>query len=126
MSFQPSKSTTFVHDGVIMTNFKETPFIIGDYHHNEIEFLHKSFVKWLTGTAYPFQERIFGYAAVSKPNKLFIMGGCCQKDWSLISVFEDKGWTNIGRLNQGRMNFLAITVQTDIIIIGGNAKNKMP
>ena len=119
-----SRSTNFPHDGVMMSEFKNEPYIIGDYSHNQIEFFPLSHEKWFSAEPYPFQEQIFGFASVSRPEKLFILGGCCANNWSLISVFQDDGWSIHGYLNQGRLNFLAITYQTDIMVVGGMTKNK--
>ena len=121
-----SQSTEFIHDGVMMSEYKRGPFIIGDYSHNRIEFFFLAYKIWFNAPSYPFQERLFGYASVSRPNKLFVFGGCCENNWSLISVYEDAGWSKHGYLNQGRMNFLAITFQTDIMIVGGLTKNQKP
>lgn len=121
-----TESTSYIHDGVIMTEYKNEPLIIGDYHHSQIEFMHLSHEKWYTANSYPFQQIIFGYAAVSKPGKLFILGGCCDNNWSLISLFQKDGWSKVGELKQGRMSFLAITYQTNVMIIGGISFDKKP
>ena len=122
-----SESTEHKHDGVQMTEYEKEPFIVGDISHNEIEFMHLSHEKWYSARPYPFQERIFGYAAVSRPGKVFILGGCCFDDWSRISVFKDHKWSTLKqRLQQGRMNFLAISHQAHVMIVGGIVKsNKM-
>ena len=115
----PAESTSFVHDGVTMTEYENEPFIVGDFNHNEVEFMHLSHEKWYSARAYPFQERLFGYAAVSRPGRVFILGGCCYDDWSLVSMFQDHEWSKIGHLKQGRMNFLAIKYQTHVLLVGG-------
>ena len=116
--FEPSESTSFIHDGVKMTEYENEPFIIGDYSHDQVEFMHLSHEKWYT--ARPFHRgRIFGYAAVTRPGKVFILGGCCHDNWSQISLFENDEWSPYGNLNHGRINFMAVTYGTDVMIIGG-------
>ena len=43
-----AESTTFVHDGVTMTEYEKQPFVIGDYNHGQIEFMNLSHGKWYT------------------------------------------------------------------------------
>ena len=115
----PAESTSFVHDGVTMTEYENEPFIVGDYQHNEIEFMHLSHEKWYTASPFPHRDRVFGYAPVSRPGKVFILGGCCDDNWDRISLFQNDQWSFHGRLKQGRMNFMTITYGTDVMIIGG-------
>ena len=130
LQMSPSASTSHIHDGVVMTEYENEPFIIGDYTHNNIEFMHLSHQKWYSGQPFPYHERIFGYAVVSRPGKVFVLGGCCDNvddTWSQISLFQTDGWQVLpGSLKQGRMNFLAITYQTDILIVGGITKERKP
>ena len=103
-----------------MTEYENEPFIIGDYHHNQVEFMHLAHEKWYTAPTYPdSNSRIFGYEAVTRPGKVFIFGGCCYGDWSIISVFENDAWGEHGRLKRGRINFMTVTYGTDVLIIGG-------
>ena len=53
-----------------MTEYEGEPFIVGDYLHNHIEFMHLSHRRWYVATDYPFQRRIFGYTAISRPSKV--------------------------------------------------------
>ena len=124
--FSKTNSPKFIHDGVQMVSYKDEPFIIGDYKHNNIEFMHLSYNLWYSISRYPFQERIFGYAAVSRPNKIFLFGGCCDDSWSLISLFENDRWIKIGYLAQGRLNHKAIIYGTDVMIVGGKSRNNQP
>ena len=126
LSWYPIESTSFVHDGVKMAEYENEPFIIGDYNHNQIEFMHLAHEKWYIASPFPHRGRIFGYAAVSRPGKLFILGGCCgdttadtPDDWSEISLFQKDEWSYYGRLKHGRINFMTITYGSDIMIIGG-------
>ena len=124
MQMRTSKSTSYIHDGVSMFKFRNDPFILGDYKHNQLETMSLLFNKWLTGTPYPYQNRLFGYAAVSRPAKTFILGGCCDNNWSLISLFNDDGWSKHGHLKQGRMNSLVLSYQTSVMIVGGISKDQ--
>ena len=126
LEMKKSATTSFIHDGASMTKYENEPIIIGDYNHNRVEFMHLSHEKWYIAKPYPFQQRLFGYGAVSKPGKVFILGGCCEDEWSLISLFQSHGWSKVGNLNQGRMNFLVITYQTDVMVIGGISHDQMP
>ena len=121
-----SVSTTYTHDGVILTEYENEPFIVGDFHHNKIEFMHLFHKKWYSAEPYPYQARLFGYAAVSRPEKVFILGGCCDHKWSLISLFHNHRWSKVGNLKQGRFNMLSIAYHTDILIFGGIANDKKP
>ena len=109
-----------------MVDYKDEPFIIGDYKHNFIEFMNLSFELWYRIIEYPYQNRIFGYATVSRSNKVFLFGGCCDDSWSSISLFEDDEWSKIGDLRQGRLNHIAILYGTDVMIFGGKSKNNQP
>ena len=102
-----------------MTEYKNEPFIIGDYTHNQVEFMHLSHEKWYTANPFSSQERIFGYAAVTRPGKVFILGGCCNDNWSQISLFENDEWSSFGSLKHGRINFMTVTYGTDVMILGG-------
>ena len=124
--FLPAESTSFIHDGVTMTEYENEPFIVGDYNHNQIEFMHLSHEKWYTAGPFPHRERVFGYAPVSRPGKVFILGGCCDGDWAQISLFQNDEWSLHGLLKQGRMNFMTITYGTDVMIIGGKTYDNQP
>ena len=121
-----SESTSYVHDGVILTEYENEPFIVGDFNHSKIEFMHLFHKKWYSAEPYPYQARLFGYAPVSRPGKVFILGGCCDQNWSLVSLFENHRWSKIDYLKQGRMNMLSIAFHTDVMIIGGIAIGKEP
>ena len=122
----PAESTSFIHDGVTMTEYENEPFIVGDYNHNQIEFMHLSHEKWYTAGPFPHRERVFGYASVSRPGKVFILGGCCDDNWAHISLFQNDEWSFQGLLKQGRMNFMTITYGTDVMIIGGKTYDYQP
>lgn len=109
-----------------MTDYQSEPFIVGDYNHNQVEFMHKSHYRWYTATVYPFQNKIFGYAVVSRPGKVFILGGCCSQDLSAIALYENDQWSKIGDLIQGRINHFVISYGTDLMIIGGSSTNNQP
>ena len=119
------ESTSFPHDGVQMTEYENEPFILGDHKHDEIEFVHLAHRKWYTASPFPFSNRIFGYSPVSRPGRVFILGGCCDH-WSSVSLFENDKWSKFGSLVQGRMNFMTITYGTDVMIIGGMSINTQP
>ena len=128
-TFTPSESTTFVHDGVTMTEYEKEPFIIGDYNHNQIEFMDLSHAKWFTARPFPFQERFFGYAAVTRPGQIFIIGGCCNwsdQPQSDVSLYKNDQWQRIGVLKQGRMNHIVVLYGWNAIIIGGKSGNTDP
>ena len=118
----PYKSTTHIHDGIQMTEYENEPFVIGDYKHNKVEFLHLSHEQWYTASPFRSEKPIFGYSAVSRPGKVFILGGCCDH-WQSVSIFENDEWQYHGKLGHGRMNFMTITYGTDLMIIGGTPKN---
>ena len=63
---------------------------------------------------------------VSRPSKVFLLGGCCDENgiWKTVSIYENHEWRNFGKLEQGRINFMTITYGTDVMIIGGIAQNK--
>ena len=64
---------------------------------------------------------------VTRPGKVFILGGCCDENESprkIVSIFEKDQWRNFGELEQGRINFMTITYGTDVMIIGGATENK--
>ena len=117
--FMPSESTSEMHDGVKMTEYENEPFIIGDYKHNKVEFMHLSHEKWYTASPFRYRAEIFGYAAVTRPGKVFILGGCCDDNWSGINLFENDEWSSYGNLKHGRINFMTITYGTEVMIIGG-------
>jgi len=106
-----------------MTEYDNEPFVVGDYEHSKIEFMHMTHQIWYTARPFPFRRRSFGYAAISRPGKVFILGGCCDNDWSIVSLFQNDNWSKIGLLNQGRINFMALTYGTDVMIIGGKSKD---
>ena len=108
-----------------MASYENEPFIIGDYQHNRIEFMHLYHQKWyLAPNFYDDPEKPFyGYSAVSRSGKLFIFGGCCEQ-WSTVSIFENHKWKRHGQLLYGRMNFMTITYGTDVMILGGTTENK--
>ena len=109
-----------------MTEYNNDPLLIGDFKHNKIEFFDLSHQQWNTASPHPYHKRLFGYGAVSRPGQVFIIGGCCSHQWSLVSLFENDKWSQIGFLNVGRMNFMTIEYGSDIMIFGGRAKNKIP
>ena len=102
-----------------MTEYENEPFIVGDYQHNQIEFMHLSHEKWYTASPFPTPNKIFGYAPVSRPGKVFILGGCCHENTYSVKLFEKDEWSSFGYLKQGRINFMTITYGTDVMIIGG-------
>ena len=118
----PAESTSFIHDGVTMTEYKNEPFIVGDYNHNEIEFMHLSHELWYTAPPFPYRDQVFGYTPVSRPGKVFILGGCCDdnKRSNRIFLYENDNFTEMAnQLKYGRANFMTITYGTDVIIFGG-------
>ena len=124
------KSTNYVHDGIKMTEYENEPFVVGNYDHTEVEFFHMSYEKWFSASPYQTSiskpRRIFGYSPVSRPGKVFILGGCCDGDWAQISLFQNDEWSLHGLLKQGRMNFMTITYGTDVMIIGGKTYDNQP
>jgi len=124
----PAASTSFIHDGVTMTEYENEPFIVGDFNHNQVEFMHLSHQKWYTASPILGEfgvQRIFGYAAVSRPGKVFLLGGSLYIDdeltMSQIFLYQNDIWEPLGELNHARMNFMTITYGTDVMIIGGKA-----
>ena len=107
-----------------MAEYNNDPFIVGDYNHAEIEFFHLAHQQWYIAMSYPFGNRIFGYAVVSRPGKIFILGGCCDENLSTVSLFENENWKKIGDLIQGRMNHMVIPYGTDVMIIGWDRQSK--
>ena len=59
---------------------------------------------------------------VTRPGKVFLLGGCCDEKKKAVSVFENDEWKSYGKLKQGRINFMTITYGTDVIIIGGKSR----
>ena len=118
-----SQSTSFVHDGVKLTEYNNQPFIVGDYQHNQVEFFHSSFQRWYSASRYKHQSRMFGYAAISRPRVVYFLGGCCSENWTSILTFQNDLWSKFGLLSQGKINFMAITYGTDVLVIGGTTKN---
>ena len=64
-------TANFIHDGIVMTEYENEPFVVGDYDHNQVEFLHSSHERWYiasplleTGKNHLNQTRIFGYSPV--------------------------------------------------------------
>ena len=125
-NFTEAASTTFIHNGVVMTEYQNEPFIVGDYNHNQVEFMHQSHLRWYTAIEFPFYGKVYGFAAVSRPGKVFILGGCCGNDWKTISLCENDQWSKIGNLIQGRINHHVIAYGTDLMIIGGTSRNNQP
>ena len=132
----PAESTSFVHDGVTMTEYKNEPFIVGDYNHNQVEFMHLAHEKWYTASPvmagskwpHPFEiESIFGYAVVSRPGKVFLLGGSLyykeegrqEHTMGQILLYQNDNWEPKGGLYHSRVNFMTITYGTDVMIIGG-------
>ena len=133
---EPAASTSFIHDGVTMTEYQNEPFIVGDYNHNQVEFMHLSHEKWYTASPvmagskwpHPFEiQRIFGYAVVSRPGKVFLLGGSLyykeegrqEHTMGQILLYQNDNWEPLGGLVHSRMNFMTITYGTDVMIIGG-------
>ena len=127
-NFEQTESTSFVHDGVKLTEYEDEPFIVGDYKHNQVEFFHSSHKMWYTATSFRNDhhifDHIFGYAAVSRTEKVFILGGCCDQnnDWSTVTMFDNDEWKSLDRLKQGRINFMAITYGSHVMIVGGSVQ----
>ena len=133
---EPAASTSFIHDGVTMTEYKNEPFIVGDYNHNQVEFMHLAHEKWYTASPvmagskwpHPFEiESIFGYAVVSRPGKVFLLGGSLyykeegrqEHTMGQILLYQNDNWEPKGGLYHSRVNFMTITYGTDVMIIGG-------
>ena len=133
---EPAASTSFVHDGVTMTEYQNEPFIVGNYNHNQVEFMHLAHEKWYTASPvmagskwpHPFEiESIFGYAVVSRPGKVFLLGGSLyykeegrlEHAMGQILLYQNDNWEPLGGLYHSRINFMTITYGTDVMIIGG-------
>ena len=62
------ESTSYIHDGIIMTEYENEPFVVGDYNHTKVEFLHMSHETWYVASSYQITgkniNRIFGYSPV--------------------------------------------------------------
>ena len=60
--------TNYIHDGIKMTEYENEPFVVGDYNHNQVEFLDMSHERWYTASPYQITARnnirIFGYSPV--------------------------------------------------------------
>ena len=115
-----------------MTEYENEPFIVGDYNHKQVEFMHLSHEKWYTANPISFGiQRIFGYAAVSRPGKVFLLGGSLhfkdnvddkiidQMTMSQIILYQNDQWKPLGELKHARINFMTITYGTDVMLIGG-------
>ena len=125
----PEESTSFIHDGVTMTEYQNEPFIVGDYNHTQVEFMHLSHKKWYTASKLPFPDlkRVFGYAAVSRPGKVFLLGGSLHFEGiSKILLYENDIWGWADDMKHARMNFMTITYGTDVMIIGGKSFQNEP
>ena len=133
---EPAASTSFIHDGVTMTEYQNEPFIVGNYNHNQVEFMHLAHEKWYTASPvmagskwpHPFEiESIFGYAVVSRPGKVFLLGGSLyykeegrlEHAMGQILLYQNDNWEPLGGLYHSRINFMTITYGTDVMIIGG-------
>ena len=110
-----------------MAEYENKPFLVGHYMHNEVESMHTGYSKWQSATnffANNPRTPIYGYAAVSRPGKVYIIGGCCDHD-KTISIFEQFEWRHLdNQLTQSRINFMTITYGTDIMIIGGTTESE--
>ena len=113
-----------------MTEYENEPFIVGDYNHKQVEFMHLSHEKWYTANPIQFGvQRIFGYAAVSRPGKVFLLGGSLyfkddsdtqqQMTMTQIILYHNDIWEPFGELKNARINFMTITYGTDVMLIGG-------
>ena len=91
-----------------MTEYNNFPYLIGDFKHNKIEYFDLPNQQWNTASPYPYQRRLFGYGAISRLGQVYIIGGCCDYKWSLVSLFENKNWSKVGFLNVGRMHIITI------------------
>ena len=130
----PAASTSFIHDGVTMTEYENEPFIVGDFNHNQVEFMHLSHEKWYTASPMLDEfgiQAIFGYSAVSRPGKVFLLGGQWvrtvgkyrgydNRSMNQIILYQNDAWESLGQLKHARMNFMTIIYGTDVMIIGGN------
>ena len=133
-TFDRAISTSFIHDGVKMTEYENEPFIVGDYNHNHVEFMHLSHEMWYTASPFPHKQRVFGYAVVSRPGAVFLIGGCCDDsstdkgsyDDGTIYLYENDQWEMMNVMKRPRINFMTITYGTDVMIIGGKTNNNQP
>ena len=131
-SLQSSHSTSVPHDGVQMASYHDEPFIIGDFHHAEVEFMHLTHQKWYSAGHFPNRfmalTRFFGYTPVSRPGKLFILGGCCdwEDNWSTVWILKDHEWSKYAQLTHGRINSIAVVYGSDVTIIGGTSFDQEP
>ena len=127
----PAASTSFIHEGVTMTEYENEPFIVGDFNHNQVEFMHLSHEKWYTASPMLDEfgiQGIFGYSAVSRPGKVFLLGGVLygkdsgydNRSMNQIILYQNDVWEPLGQMKHARMNFMTITYGTDVMIIGGN------
>ena len=127
----PAASTSFIHDGVTMTEYENEPFIVGDFNHKQVEFMHLSHEKWYTASPMLDEfgiQAIFGYSAVSRPGKVFLLGGILyiedsgydDRIMNQIILYQNDVWEPLGQMKHSRMNFMTITYGTDVMIIGGN------
>ena len=122
-----AESTEIPHDGVQMASYKDEPYIIGDYDHAKIEYMSLSDQKWHFpgngGRNFPDRDRLFGYTPISRPDKLYILGGCCDEEdnWSTIWILKNDNWSKYGELTHGRINAMAAIYGNDVMIIGGSS-----
>ena len=111
-----------------MTQYENEPFIVGHYTHSKIEFMPKRIEfdrKWYSKTSFytNTEKPIFGFAAISRPGKVFILGGCYEHS-SSVSMFKNHKWEhNYDQLTQKRINFMTISYGTNVIIFGGTTEN---
>ena len=89
-------STSYIHDGIIMTEYENEPFVVGDYNNNQVEFLHMSHERWYIASPYPYasknlinENRIFGYYpgrdSESSQWHFYFANSCCF-GWAEIHV----------------------------------------
>ena len=121
-TFLPTWSTRYIHDGVEMAKYKNQPIIVGDYKHNEMEFMHLSYKRWYTANPYPIEKVYFGYATVSQSDKVFFLGGSGESS-ERVSVYENESFGPFGSLRRGRINHVAIPFGDNVLIIGGKLSN---
>ena len=104
-----------------MTKYENQPFIVGDYSHNKVESMHAAVEKWHTFPdfyTYDSEKPIHGYAAISSQNKIYILGGCCDRERSgdsvprrTVSIFDNYEWRHFdNQLMKPRKNFMTIRV----------------
>jgi len=109
-----------------MTQYQNEPFVVGDYNHAEIEFMHLFHELWFNIKPFPYWTPFFGYTAVSRTAQVYFFGGCCFDNWAMVTRFENHEWSQIGSLSQGRLNHMTITYGTDVLIIGGKSMGSQP